>query len=485
MTSDPRVADLLVVGAGPAGMAAAVTALTAGLTVDLLDSGAEVGGQYWRHPPRDGRVLVDDRQHHDLGTYRALRRHLDHHAATGRLRLLLHHHVWTAERGPDGLVTVHAIDRSGRPGAEKAVRLGGRRLLVATGAFDRPLPFEGWDLPGVYTAGALQALLKGNAVTAGTRVVLGGTGPFLLPVAVGLARAGARVLAVCEAGSFAGWATKVQVAVGVPGKLVEGGEYAAELARHRISLLQRTAIVAASGADRVTSVTLARLDRAGQIVPGHSRDIAVDAVGVGWGFVPQLDLLVTLGCDLADGQDGNEVVAVDDSGRTSVAGVYAAGEVSGVGGAELALREGQLAAEAVLADAGARASTSGRRLDSVRGIVARHRAFAAAMHATHPVPDSWTRWLPDSATVCRCEEVEAGVIREAVADGADSVRQVKQLTRAGMGWCQGRMCSSAVDCLVGEANHTAPSSPARSTAAIERLVASPVPLGALAAETDG
>lgn len=476
--------DLVVVGAGPAGMAAAVTALAGGLTVHLLDSGVEVGGQFWRHPPRGAGPGPTQAHHHNLKTYRALRRHLDHYLAVGRLRVGLQHHVWSAERfeasnsaGEGTRITLHVIDRSAGAGAARAAQISGRAVAVATGAFDRPLPFEGWELPGVYTAGALQALLKSNGVVAGQRVVLSGTGPFLLPVAADLARAGARVVAVCEAGAYTRWATKWPVAAGVPSKLAEGASYAMRMARHRVPLLPRTAVVAAHGASGVESVRLAQLDKDGRIRAGRHRDVPVDVVGIGWGFVPRLDLALTLGCALRSDSDRNQVLAVDDSGRTSVAGVYAAGEVSGVGGAELALREGQLVGEAVLADAGLAACVEPERITRIRWAVARHRGFAAAMHTSHPLPQAWSSWLPDSTTVCRCEEVDAGRVRGVVAAGALDVRQVKQLTRAGMGWCQGRMCAAAVDCLVHEA---APASPRGAIQAVERLVADPVPLGALA-----
>lgn len=144
--------DLVVVGAGPAGMAAAATALDGGLRVALVDSGAAPGGQFWRHPPLFARKAVPTADlHHGLSTYRALCATLAAYERTGRLALLLNHHVWTTARDEDGFA-VHAMDR-GRAPEEKAVVLRAPALLVATGAYDRQLPFPGWDLPGVLTAG--------------------------------------------------------------------------------------------------------------------------------------------------------------------------------------------------------------------------------------------------------------------------------------------------------------------------------------------
>ncbi|MFE9702234.1 NAD(P)/FAD-dependent oxidoreductase [Streptomyces sp. NPDC005930] len=468
-------ADLVVVGAGPAGLAAAVTALNGGLRVALVDSGAAVGGQYWRHPPEHARAtLPTEDLHHGLRTYRALCGASAAHRAAGRLDLRLEHHAWSAVREGDGFA-IHAVDRREAP-RERAVVLRAPRLLVATGAYDRPLPFPGWDLPGVLTVGGLQALLKGGGVTAGRRVALGGTGPFLLPVAAGLAARGVEVVAVCEAAHPRAWLRHPGPLLRNPGKWAEGAGYAAALLRHRVPVRPRTAIVGADGDERVASVRIASLTPDGRPRPGTQRHVEVDAVGVGWGFVPRLDLLVPFGCALTDSVDGNAVAAVDAGQRTTVPGLYAAGETCGVGGAALAVHEGRLAAQSVLADSGAVRPPADRRSAAVRSAVARHRAFARAMALVHPIPPGWSSWLSDDTVVCRCEEVTAGAVRAARADGARDHRQVKQLTRAGMGWCQGRMCGPAVHCLTA---------PERAYEPAERLVATPLTLGALAGLDEG
>ncbi|WP_239109270.1 (2Fe-2S)-binding protein, partial [Streptomyces coelicoflavus] len=238
----------------------------------------------------------------------------------------------------------------------------------------------------------------------------------------------------------------------------------------------RTAIVAAEGGARVSSVRIASLAPDGSPRPGTERRVEVDAVGVGWGFTPQLDLLVPLGCALTESADGNAVAAVDADQRTTVPGLYTAGETCGVGGAALAVNEGRLAARSVLADSGTDPAPANRPPTALRSAVARQRAFARAMALAHPVPPAWPEWLTDGTVVCRCEEVTAGAVRAARADGAHDHRQVKQLTRAGMGWCQGRMCGPAVHCLTARGRAYEPA---------ERLVATPVTLGALADLDDG
>ncbi|MEV4073994.1 NAD(P)/FAD-dependent oxidoreductase [Nonomuraea fuscirosea] len=498
--TDPVTYDLVVVGGGPAGVAGALTAALAGLSVALVDSGPRLGGQYFRHAP-----VPKEGPEPGAGLARFLRQA---DALSARADVLSRHQVWNVSRDPDGTLTVHCLTSapatSPHPassggvgvGGERAVVLRGRRLLIATGAHDRPLPFPGWDLPGVLTAGGAQALLKGGGVLAGRRVVVSGTGPFLLPVATGLAGAGARVLGVYEANGGLGLARHPLLALGKAG---EAAGYAAALARHRVPYRTRQAVIAAHGDTEVEAVTVARLDAGWNVLA--TRVVRCDALAVGYGFVPQIELGTQLGCATRHDVDGSPVLAVDATLRTSVPGVWAAGEPVGVGGWRLAELEGRLAGRAIAEDArlslgrgvsaadvglgrgavsgdagpgrggGARdVGSGGRGLD---GVLARRRerwrAFGEALQRAYPVRPGWQGWLRDDTIVCRCEEVPLARVREAQRLGATDARSIKLLARPGMGWCQGRICGYAVSCLAGE-----PPQPPR------RPIAQPVTLGALA-----
>lgn len=449
--------DVAVVGAGPAGLAAAAAALGGGARVALIDAGRQPGGQYWRHRPGDLGAVAD--LHHDLGTFRALVA-----AAAGAVGYF-GHHVWTVTGSAADGFTVLAV------AGDTETEVAARSLVLAPGAYDRQVPFRSWDLPGVYTAGGAQALLKGNEVLVGRRVVVGGTGPFLLPVAAGLAARGARVAGVFEANRPSGWARHAGAVIRVAAKLTEGAGYAAALARHRVPFHARRAIVAAHGDDVVEAVTVAKLDHDWRVVPGSERIVECDAVAVGWGFTPQLELPLALGVATRVDADGSLVAEVDEHQRTSVPGVYVAGEACGVGGAPLSVVEGAIAGAAA-----AGAEQVPARLRRRRAL----RRFAAAMHAVHPVRDGWQSWLADDTLLCRCEEVSAGEVRAAVGElGATDARTAKLLSRAGMGWCQGRVCGYATACLTASATGTAPDLRGVS----ERPVAAPISLGRLAGET--
>ena len=557
------VADVAVIGAGPAGLSAAVAAATAGARVALLDAEPVVGGQFWRHPlssadgsaagrraASDGRAGPRSRAadavgaadgdgpgrparrsagparraagpsgalrdaevaalHHDLRQYRRLRRRLDGYAAAGALTHLARHEVWAVEQLPGGdgqPVTVGAVHRpasatlgppdrprfavravTGNPGQRREVTLHARAVVLATGAYDLQLPFPGWDLPGVMTAGGVQSLLKGHVVLAGRRVVVAGTGPFLLSVAAGLARSGATVPGVFEAAPPAGWLLRPRALLAARTKVIEGAGYAVDLARHRIGYHTRWTVLRADGGDRLRTVTVAPLGRSGEPVTARARTIAADVLAVGWGFVPQLELPLALGCGTIAGGDGIPVLLVDAEQRSTVPGVYAAGEICGVGGAALAAAEGQVAGAAAAEDligagggTGTALGTRSRAADSARRRRERRRnrlrSFAAALQRVYPVPDGRLHGLADDTIVCRCEEVTAGAIREvARRDGAGDARTAKLLARPGMGWCQGRICGYAAECVAADAAGTLPQHrPA------ERPVAAPISLGAVA-----
>ncbi|MFJ9797130.1 NAD(P)/FAD-dependent oxidoreductase [Streptomyces sp. NPDC101145] len=461
--------DLAVVGAGPAGLAAAVTAADLGLSVTLLDAGERPGGQFHRHAA--GEAHPDTR--HGRRHYAPRARRLDAHRRTGRVRYLPSHHVWTVVPHPGAGApawTLHAV--AGPDEAPATVHA--RAVLLATGAYERHLPFPGWTLPGVLGAGGAQALLKSGPVLPGRRVVVAGSGPLLLAVAGSLASAGVRVPAVVEAADYTAYARALPTLLRNPAKLAEGALHGGTLLRHTTRLLTRHAVTAAHGTTRVEAVTVSRLDRDWRPVPGTARRVPCDVLAVGHGLVPQLELATGLGCATRRTPDDTPALVVDADQATTVPGVWAAGETAGVGGADLALTEGEIAADAI-AHALRGTPRDPRRTAALTRRRARLRAFADAMAAAHRPGPGWTGWLDDATEVCRCEEVTAGRVREAVAEyGAGDARTVKLLTRAGMGWCQGRMCGQAVARLAGE-----PPAPDR------RPLSCPVPLAHLAALPPG
>jgi NADPH-dependent 2,4-dienoyl-CoA reductase/sulfur reductase-like enzyme len=399
---------VVVVGAGPGGVNAAVTAARAGQDVLLIDSAPRIGGQYHRQSFRAKEIRV----RHD------------------RVKHLPDASVWAIEGNRLHLTGSRVVTAA--------------KLVLATGAYDRTLPFPGWDLPGVYTAGAAQAMAKGQGIALGRNVIVAGTGPFLLPVAGSLMDVGANVK-VFEANSPSrSWLREARALIAGRRKLLELVQYAKVAPHYR----ERTAVIAAHGDDRVREVTVAKLDEDWN--PLHTKRIPADAVCVGYGFVPQLELAIAAGCRISNG-----FVDVDEKQRTSVPWVFAAGEITGIGGAELAAHEGIIAG----------AAAAGVQL----GLTA-DRTFAEALTRVYPVRDGWRSWLDDDTIICRCERVTHRKLR-AATENVTATRAVKLASRAGLGPCQGRICGHTVADLLD----LDPTTFAR------RPIATPIPLGDLAA----
>ncbi|WP_075727470.1 NAD(P)/FAD-dependent oxidoreductase [Corynebacterium aquilae] len=445
--------DVAVIGAGPAGLAAAVNASELGSSVVLIDANARPGGQYWRHHDGD-----DGSLHHGWKQFCNLKQRLDAGVEQGHITYMPSTQAWMAQRiqaTPEldnslsgefivQLTCSDASDSLGRPSSVSA-----HKLIVATGAYDRQIPFPGWDLPGVMAAGGVQSLIKGEKVLPGKRFIVAGTGPFLLPVAANIVAAGGEVVAVCEANRLSNWAPHVAAAAKVPEKALEGAEYAGVFAKNRIPYLTGMAVTRVEQESHGISkaVRLDRLDKDGAVVPGAGKTYSnIDVICTGFGFNTQVELITGLGAKVTRGIDGAEATVVDDKQQSTVPGLYVAGEVTGIGGASLAVAEGIVAGVSAAGQHPNKAQE--KAVQTAKKTIKNHRAFAKAMHQAHPVPQGWMDWVEDDTVICRCEEVTKKTIVDAVTDlGAEDPRSLKSVTRTGMGWCQGRTCGFAAHCL--------------------------------------
>ncbi|WP_250514944.1 FAD/NAD(P)-binding oxidoreductase [Caballeronia sp. INDeC2] len=387
--------DIAIVGAGPAGLRAAQIAARAGARVALIDDNPRPGGQIWRQGPT-------------LAPAAQLQQWLDETRAHRNLVLMNGTKV-AAAQGDKRLL----LERDGAP-----LVLAYSKLILATGARERLLPFEGWTLPGVTGAGGLQALVKGGMPVRGERIVVAGSGPLLLAAADTARRHGAHVVAVVEQAPLTRVARFVAALALTPGKLAQAVRLAVGCYR------TGSVVVRAHGSSRVEAVAIR--------ARGREETLAADRVACGYGLVPNVTLALALGCSI-DERDG--AIHVDDSQRTSQEHVFAAGECTGIGGMELARVEGALAAHTALsipADA---------RLVRQRD---RWRAFGRRVaHAFELGADARAMPSPDTV-LCRCEDVSIG---EVAAHA--NWRDAKLQTRCGMGPCQGRICGEAAAIYFG------------------------------------
>ena len=439
---------IIVIGAGPAGLAAAEAASRNGSDIALIDSSPRVGGQYWRNRGtvkgyRSGRA---DQLFSKISSAKSIT-HISE--AT----------VWSIEKEGD-LFRVNYLQ-----GGEES-SLTAEKLILATGAYDRSLPFLGWDKPGSMTPGAAQAMLKGSGVLVGKRVIVAGTGPFLLPVAIGLAESGAEIVGLYEANSPIRWLLSLHALLLNPGKFAELVYYAKLLKKYRITPRFNRAV--SSFAKGVATVS--RLDSGFKFNEISPNTFNVDVVAVGWGFLPDVTLGGLLGCSQEVDSDGTTVFVVDAEQRSSVENIWIAGEATGIGGADLSLIEGEIAG----LSASSQSISPSKRFTRIRKEI-----FANALKRSYPIGDGWQSWPHESTTICRCEEVTMHEIRESVTElGAEDLRTAKLFTRAGMGLCQGRVCSRNVSEIVGGLTHCSVTDGER-IASSNRPIASPISLGLL------
>ena len=475
--------DLVVIGAGPAGLAAAEAAARAGVLATVLDERPHPGGQYLKQLAPSHRFAAHRARDRQFATGADL---IERVRAAG-VEVISSATVWSA----------HAVGRAGTgddadaAAAEVEVFAGGgtrrfraRQLVIATGAYERAHPVPGWTLPGVMTTGAAQTLARAYRVAPGARVLVAGNGPLNLQVACELAAGGVEVVAVAETASPP--VVRPEAVLSAfrhsPELVVRGIGYRAALARRRVPVLHRHVLVRVEDRDeRARRAFLARIDPAGKTVPGSERAFDVDAVCMGYGFHPSTELTRLLGCEHRwDPVAGSLAIVRNDDAETSLAGVFVPGDGAGMGGAHAALAEGALAGLAAARNLGRPDSPDlealGRRARRERD---RARRFQAALWRLFAAPREFPDLVGDDVAVCRCESVGAGVLRSRIAAGADESGALKRLTRAGMGRCQGRYCGPRVAAWCAAARGEAPN-PFRLFA--PRFPVKPVPALALARE---
>ena len=432
--------DIAIVGSGPAGLAAAVEAAAAGARVTLIDEYLRLGGQFFKHMPVG--FTVEDTS--ALGKDYARGQQLMSLVTSANVEIWLNTLVWGAFENR----TLALMRGRG------SVELRADKVIVATGAYDRPLPFPGWTLPGVMTAGAAQTLVKSQAILPGSRVLLVGTGPFQLPVAHQLLHSGAKLVGVVEATSFASLVRGAPGAAGRPDRALEGFGYWREIRASGAPFIFGHTIVEARGDGRVQQALIAPIDDRWAVTRNGERLFDVDAICLAFGFLPSTQITRLLGCDERfDPEAGGFLPKRDANLETSVPGVFAAGEVGGIGGSDAALAEGRLAAVSAARQLGLLDQADAeRKAVALRVEVLKARRFADYLNRSFaPKPAAFER-IPDGTIVCRCEEVTAGDVRRAVSEGARSLKTVKIMTRAGMGLCQGRICGSVVGQLASLAS---------------------------------
>ena len=438
--TDSLSAPLTVVGAGPAGITAARAAAEAGVDVLLIDDSPLPGGQYFQQSPPEFRFANPLDARSGRADAASVLNKLPH----PRIKHLHNTLVW----GVFDQRNLALTDDN-----QQSYLIPTDRVVLATGAYDRPFAFPGWTLPGIMGAGAVLRLLKSQWVLPGRRILLSGLGPLQLALAAALIKAGAEVVCVADAANpIEGW-QQLPKFWGHWDRLQEAASYLNTLRQHKTPLLYNYAIVGASGADHVEQARIARLDRSGAPIPGTEKQFDVDAVCLGYGLLPSFHLAAAFGCKLRFNQHlGWWAPEHNEEMETSQPGIFVAGDVTDIAGAQVALVEGQIAGlqaahQLGAVDAGSLAS----RLPPLRARLRKLKRLAGALQQIFVFRPGLVRAASDDTVLCRCEEITVGQVKKALANGAVDLHQVKLATRTGMGYCQGRFCSILAAPLIAEA----------------------------------
>lgn len=423
------MAEIVIIGAGPAGINAAETLCANGLRPVLIDEGARAGGQGYRRPAEGLALDMNRLMGSEAGKYAALHRRFA--ALQPRVDYRPQTLVWAIDGN-----TLHLLHEG------RAETLAFDKLLIASGAMDRVAPLPGWTLPGVFTLGGAQVALKDQGCLIGSRVAFLGASPLLALAARQYREMGADISVIADTTPLSAKVAALPALLRAPRTLLRGISYMGASLRAGTQMLHGVTPVAVEGEGRVEALLL-------RDASGRERRFACDAIALGYGLKPETQLADLAGAQFAYDPDFRlHLPKIDGMGRARP-GLYLAGDGVRIGGADAAEASGALAARAILTDLG-----QPQDVEVVRRLaqqVERLRAFQRGLARAFAWPTAQIAALPDSATLCRCENVTVGEVRAAMSRelGPLEINRVKAMTRCGMGRCQGRVCGPALQEIVG------------------------------------
>ncbi len=462
--------DLVIIGGGPAGIAAAATAAKHGLDVAIIDERPTLGGQIYKRVGPGFKV----KSAKEVGKDYFLGEELIAELNQSSVEVFFETLVVTIE---DSSVVIVKHGQS----AEKLIY---KKLLISPGAYDRPVAFPGWTLPGVITAGAAQSLVKTQRVLPGSRIFFAGSGPLALAFPAQLSSYGANIVGIVEAAPRPGILKAIRILFAVIGNLDlmrDAAKYQFHLLSNRIPMKYQRIIVSANGKDRVESVTHARVDRNWRVIPGTEKTVEVDALCVGYGFFPSVELFRLLDCEMAyEESRGGTVVKLDRWGATSVANIFGAGDGTGISGSYVAIARGRLAALKIATELGKISEKSLPELAAgYQKTLTRRMKFQSAINRAYEIKSGIYELADNQTIICRCESVKLESILPVLESTVDP-SVVKAYTRCGMGLCQGRNCQRQISALIAKKQNIPISEIAQAT---PRFPTKPISLGQIADST--
>ena len=435
-TNDIKKVDLVVLGAGPAGVAAANVASKEGAEVVIIDENSSAGGQIYRAPPNEFQPQNSFKSD-EFREGEKQRNILEN----SNLTALFKHRVWSVSSdlvvstvGPNGLSSWHA-----------------RSLIIANGALERIIPFPGWTIPGVIGLAASTILLKSQYVLPGQSTVVAGCGPLLIAVANGIIKSGGKVSAIIDLNSKSDWIKAFPRLLSRPDQLFKGMSWFANIMKAGIKIYGGHAVTNTKQVDNVLRISIAPINSAGSILDSKNQKIVEgDCLAIGHGLFPSTEITRLLKAKhIYDPLKGGWVPLIDDDFRSSIPGVYIAGDATGISGAFSAVQKGRIAGMAAVRDLNVMSSQKYKaKIKSELIILKKNENFGKAAVRLMKFRPELIQTITSETIVCRCEDVFRSEIDEAIESGARDLNQLKAWTRCGMGPCQGRTCSEAIEAIL-------------------------------------
>ena len=433
--------DIAILGGGFSGLVAAGILKDHDLDILLVDEYNRPGGQYLKTHPIHSNPDIKRNSLQEIGLQQI------ENIEDGRVKIMTRTRVLEINDRRE-LLLEHDLDQ--------LFALTPEIILLAAGAREKFVPFKGWTLPGVISTGAVQIMLKGSGVIPAEDMVMGGSGLFLYTVASEVITHGGRVSSIFNENSRMQKMGFARNLIGQGEKLKEGLGQAARILFSSTRVRHRYRIVEARGVNQLEEISVAKVDRFGAAIPGSEKVYPCECLAMGNGFAANIELGLLAGCSPEyDTDKGGWVIATAENFETSVPGVFAAGEVIGVGGALKSITEGKLAALSILNKLGkiddSQYTDETRFLRKERK---RHLKFGSAFNAlTHLSPEK-IKSISDDTILCRCEDITMGQVKGAIAAGCRTPVALKRATRTGMGICQGRICTPVLYEIIGAFTRT-------------------------------
>jgi NADPH-dependent 2,4-dienoyl-CoA reductase/sulfur reductase-like enzyme len=455
--------DFVVIGSGPAGLSAATTAAQAGVEVTVIGEDPRIGGQIFRQiiPPLQFQEKVIDTQDQKIFE------RLEDDWAKSNIQFFNEAVAW-------GMFDDKVIAFNN----PKYSLLRAKRLLISEGAYETPVAFPGWTLPGIMTLGAAQTLLKGQGVVPEGKIVVAGTGPLLYYTASQLLKNGAYVKAIIEASSFSqvtSWTRRLWRAPGILGK---GLKYLATIKKHRVPIYYSSMVKEARGNEVLDEVVYVRVNHLWKPKAGTEQKMEVDILCLNFGFTPSTQFSHMARCGhVCDPQLRGWTPIFNSRYETTQPGIFIAGDAAGIGGVKLAVIQGRVAGTEIARQLGAiKDGEAAKSLGRLEKSLASHRWYQKFLKKIYAFRPGLLDLLTGETLLCRCEEVNYKSVSDAIEEGARHIEQIKRLTRIGMGRCQGRFCYPT---LVGLLSRVLEPDELEREDFSARLPVKPLPLGVL------